>query len=122
MEVLTILELSNIQRSESLEGCEGEVNRASIDAGWAGVLHGGNDGLALPSDLDLLATVGRLGAGVSIGTVVEGSDEVVVGVLLTTSASVTILREPGDTEIWVRKCRVNEQSVFLHSAGVGLGG
>jgi hypothetical protein len=99
-----IVELSNRKRGESLEGSKGEINRAGVLAGRAGVFHGDIDGLALPGNPDLLTAVLGLGASVSIDTVVEGSNEVIIRVLLATSAKVAVLSEPGDV-----------------SAGVGLG-
>lgn len=100
---LTIPKQSNIQTGESLEGARGEVDRGRVFAGRAGVCHDNIDMLALPSNPDLLATVGGLGAGVSIGTGVESSDKVVVRVHRATGTSDAILSEPGNTEIWVRR-------------------
>ena len=102
--VLTVFELSNTKiTNKGLEGTLGEVNRGSIVTGRARVRYGNINGLALPGNPDLLATVGGLGTEVSIGTVVKGSDEVAVEVDLATGASVTVLSEPSSTEIGVKK-------------------
>jgi len=101
--ILTVGEHSNIERGESLEGGCGKVDRGRVVAGWAGVLHGNVNGFALPGNPDLLTAVLGLGAEVSIGTVVESSDEVVVRVLVATGTSVTVLSVPGDAEIGVKK-------------------
>lgn len=101
--VLTVVELSNTKISKGLEGTLGEVDRGSIGTGRARVLYGNINGLALPGNPDLLAAVGGLGIDVSIGTVVKGSDEVVVRVDFATGTSVTILSVPSSTEIGVKK-------------------
>ena len=103
IEVLTTIELSNLKRGESLEGGCGEVDRGRVFAARAGILHGDIDGLALPGNPDFLTAVLGFSTEVSIGTVVEGSDEVVVRVLVATGTIVTILSVPGDAEIGVRK-------------------
>ena len=103
IKVLTVIELSNLERGESLEGGHGEVNRSRVFTGRASVRDDNVDRLALPSNPNLFATVLRLGAGVTIGTVVKGSNEVVVRVRVATGTSVTVLSEPGSAEIWVRK-------------------
>ena len=103
MGVLTVGEHSNIKRGEGLKGGCGEVDRGRVVAGRAGVLHGNVNGLALPGNPDFLTAVLGLGTEVSIDTVVEGSDEVVVRVLVATGTIVTILSVPGDAEIGVRK-------------------
>ena len=100
---LTTGELSNIKRSENLEGACGEVDRGRVVAARAGVRHGNIDGLALPGDSNLLTTVRGLGTRVSVGAGVEGSDQVGVRVLDTTGTSVPVLSVPSDAEIGVRK-------------------
>jgi len=103
LRVLTTGEHSNIKWSEGLEGGCGEVDRGGVVAGGAGVLHGDINGFALPGNPDFLTAVLGLGAEVSIDTVVESSNKVVVRVLVATGTIVTVLSVPGDAEIGVRK-------------------
>ena len=102
MWMLTIIELSNILRGERLEGGHRKVDRGGVLTGRAIVSHLNINRLALPGNPDHLTAVLGFGTGVSIGTVVEGSDEVAIRVRVTTGTSVTILSEPGSTEIGVR--------------------
>lgn len=96
-----------------LKGGHGEVNRVRVCTGRAGVLDLNNDRLALPGNLDLLATVLGLGTGVTISTVVECSDEVVVRVRLATGAGVTVLSVICSAEIGVRKwCAADTKRVL----------
>lgn len=103
MRVLTVFELPNIARGKNLKGSCGKVNRGRVETGRAGIRHDNVDGLPLPGNPDLLATVAGLGTGVSVGAVVEGGDVVVVRVYVTTGTSIAFLLEPGTTEIVVRK-------------------
>jgi hypothetical protein len=90
-----IIKLSNSRIGQGPKGGLGEVDRRRIGTGRASIGHDDIDGLALPCNPDLFATVAGLGAEVTVGTVVEGSDEVVVRVDGATSASDAVLREPG---------------------------
>ena len=103
IKVLTISEKPRIEWCKGLESGLRQVNRGSIVTGRAGVLDLDVDGFALPGNPDHLAAVLGLGTGVTVGTRVEGSDEVVVTVLFATGTIVTILSVVGSTETGVRK-------------------
>lgn len=80
-----------------VEGTSGEIKRVLVCAGWASISNSGNDGLAVVviGDVDLLAAETRLLVESTVAAVVGSNNEVAVGMLVTASAGVAILGEPG---------------------------